>query len=118
MLVGDTVHQVHTHQVNIANGSFHAGCPITADASANDRLLLCYPLGGPHRQLIAASIRQAVARHTLAAPPYLTTGDVWLGTEPPQRLVIDGAAHGHTPVRISLAAQALRVVVPIGFPDT
>lgn len=59
-------------------GTYRAGRPVTADASANDRLLLCYPLGRPHRQLIAASIRHAVARHTLAAPPYLTTADVWL----------------------------------------
>jgi diacylglycerol kinase (ATP) len=43
MLVGDAVHQVHTHQLSIANGSFHAGCLITADACADDRLLLGYP---------------------------------------------------------------------------
>jgi hypothetical protein len=47
MLVGDAVHQVHTHQLSIANGSFHAGCPITADACADDRLLLGYPSAAP-----------------------------------------------------------------------
>ena len=41
--VGDQNYTLDTHQLNIANGSFHAGRPITGDASADDRLLLVYP---------------------------------------------------------------------------
>jgi hypothetical protein len=44
---GDRYCTLDTHQLNIANGSFHAGRPITGDASADDRLLLVYRLGGP-----------------------------------------------------------------------
>jgi len=110
-----------THQVNIANGSFHGGRPITADASADDRLLLAYSLGGRGRPaLIGATTRHVLtgARRTQAEPAFLATGDLWLRTEPPLPLDIDGEIHGETPARITLAPNALRVVVDPGFPDT
>jgi len=112
---------VTTHQLNIANGSFHGGRPITADASADDRLLLAYSLGGRSRPaLIGATTRHVLtgARRTQAEPAFLATGDLWLRTEPPLPLDIDGEIHGETPARITLAANALRVVVDPGFPDT
>jgi diacylglycerol kinase (ATP) len=40
-------HEFVTHQLYVANGGFHAGRPITADADADDRLLVAYPVGGP-----------------------------------------------------------------------
>ena len=112
---------VTTHQLNIANGSFHGGRPITADASADDRLLLAYSLGGRSRPaLIGATTRHVLtgARRTQAEPAFLATRDLWLRTEPPLPLDIDGEIHGETPARITLAANALRVVVDPGFPDT
>jgi diacylglycerol kinase family enzyme len=58
---GDRHYTLDTHQLNIANGSFHAGRPITGDASADDRLLLIYRLGGTGRRaLINATIRHVV----------------------------------------------------------
>jgi len=110
-----------THQLNIANGSFHAGRPITGDASADDRLLLVYRLGGPSRgALISATIRHALlgARRTLTEPAFLAVSDLWLHTDPPMPLDVDGEIRGHTPARITLAANALRVMVTPGFPDT
>ena len=110
-----------THQLNIANGSFHAGRPITGDASADDRLLLAYTLGGSSRPaLIGATIRHALlgARRSHAEPAFLATRELWLHTTPPLPLDIDGEIHGHTPTRITLAPNALRVMVASGFPDT
>jgi diacylglycerol kinase family enzyme len=112
---------VTTHQLNIANGSFHGGRPITGDASADDRLLLAYSLGGRSRPaLIGATARHVLtgARRTQAEPAFLATRDLWLRTEPPLPLDIDGEIHGETPARITLAPNALRVVVGPGFPDT
>jgi diacylglycerol kinase (ATP) len=110
-----------THQLNIANGSFHGGRPITGDASADDRLLLAYSLGGRSRPaLIGATIRHVLtgARRTQAEPAFLATRDLWLRTEPPLPLDIDGEIGGQTPARITLAPNALRVIVDPGFPDT
>lgn len=110
-----------THQLNIANGSFHGGRPITGDASADDRLLLAYSLGGGSRPaLIGATTRHMLtgARRTHAEPAFLATRELWLRTEPPLPLDIDGEIQGETPARITLAPNALRVIVDPGFPDT
>ena len=119
--VGDQHYSLDTHQLNIANGSFHAGRPITGDASADDRLLLVYPLGGPGRgALLSATLRHAVfgARRTMADPAFLAVSDLWLDTDPPVPLDVDGEIRGHTPTRITLAPNALRVMVSPSFPDT
>jgi diacylglycerol kinase (ATP) len=119
--VGDQHYTLDTHQLNIANGSFHAGRPITGDASADDRLLLVYRLGGPGRgALVSATLRHAVlgARRTLTEPAFLAVSDLWLHTDPPLPLDVDGEIRGYTPARITLAPNALRVMVAPGFPDT
>jgi diacylglycerol kinase (ATP) len=118
---GGRDYALDTHQLNIANGSFHAGRPITGDASADDRLLLVYPLGGPRRHtLIGATLRHAIlgARRTLNEPAFLAVSDLWLHTDPPLPLDVDGEIRGRTPVRITLVPNALRVMVAPGFPDT
>jgi diacylglycerol kinase (ATP) len=111
---------LRTHQLNIANGSFHAGRPITGDASADDRLLLAYSLGDDSPfALISATIRHALrgARRSLTEPAFLATRELWLHTDPPLPLDIDGEISAHTPVRIALAPNALRVMVATDFID-
>ena len=118
---GDRTYDMETHQLNIANGSFHAGRPITGDASADDRLLLAYRLGGPGRaSLISATLQHAVrgTRRTWDEPVFLAVSELWLETDPPLPLDVDGEIHGHTPALITLAPEALRVMVDHDFPDT
>lgn len=110
---GDRKYTLTTHQLNIANGSFHVGRPITGDANADDRLLLAYSLGGSSRPaLISATIRHALlgARRTREEPAFLAASELWLHTEPPLPLDIDGEISGRTPARITLAPEALRVM--------
>jgi diacylglycerol kinase (ATP) len=117
---GSRTYTLETHQLNIANGSFHAGRRITGDASADDRLLLVYRLGGRERAtLISATVRHAVrgARRTLSEPAFLAVSELRLETDPPLPLDVDGEIRGRTPVRIALAPEALRVMVAPDFPD-
>jgi YegS/Rv2252/BmrU family lipid kinase len=119
--VGGRRYTVDTHQLNLANGGFHAGRPITSDTGADDRLLLVYCLGGPtRRSLISATVRHAVlgARRTMKESAFLAASELWLDTDPPLPLDVDGEIRAHTPTRITLAPQALRVMVAPGFRDT
>lgn len=112
---------LRTHQLNVANGGFHAGRPITRDASADDRLLLAYSLGGDSRlALIGATVRHALlgSRRSHTEPAFLATRELLLHTDPALPLDIDGEVRGSTPVKITLAANALRVMVAADFPDT
>jgi YegS/Rv2252/BmrU family lipid kinase len=118
--VGERRYTLATHQLNIANGSFHGGRPITGDASADDRLLLVYSLGGPSRRaLLGSTVRHAIAgaRRTMQEPAFLAVRELWLHTEPPLPLDVDGEIRGRTPTRIALAPNALRVMVAPAFPD-
>jgi diacylglycerol kinase (ATP) len=110
--------ELHTHQLNIANGSYHAGRRIARDARIDDRLLVVYRLGADtRRHLVTATVLQMLAgpRRALGSEPFVTTRELLLETEPPQRLDIDGEVIGSTPTRIRLEPEALRVMVPAGF---
>ena len=113
-------HEFLTHQLYVANGGFHAGRPITADANADDRLLVAYPVGGRSRwELLRETARNAATGHrrTLGDEPFLAVGQLWLETERPARVEVDGEPCGVTPMRIGLAANALRLMAPADAPD-
>src|SRR6185437_15135975 len=95
---GNQTLEMETHQLNIANGGFHAGRPITGDAGADDRLLVAYQLGGPSRaSLITATLWHVAhgARRTWAEPAFLAVSELWLETHPPLPLDVDGEIRGH-----------------------
>jgi hypothetical protein len=56
-------------------------------------------------------------RRPLAHTPFLTARSVWLQTDPPLDLDVDGEIRGRTPAQITLEANALRVMVGTDFPD-
>ncbi|MEV4809048.1 diacylglycerol/lipid kinase family protein [Micromonospora avicenniae] len=117
---GGGEHTYVTRQLYVANGGFHAGRPITADADADDRLLVAYPVGGPSRRgLLRDAVRNATTGHrrTLHEKPFLAVGELWVDTDRPAVVEVDGELHGRTPIRIGLAANALRVMAPAGTVD-
>jgi diacylglycerol kinase (ATP) len=113
-------HRLRTHQLNIANGSVHAGTRIAVDAGIDDGLLVVYPLGGQGRwSAAAAAFGQALTpNRTLARKGHLTGERIEVETDPPQPVEIDGETVGHTPVSLSVARNALLILVPAGFHDT
>jgi diacylglycerol kinase family enzyme len=103
-----------THQLNLANGRFHAGRPLAREAAIDDHRLHVYRLGGASR----ASLLLATARHVLAGArrsqdddAFLVTAGVSVDTDPPLALDVDGEVRGCTPFSVSVAESALRVVV-------
>jgi diacylglycerol kinase (ATP) len=113
-------HDFRSHQVYVANGGHHAGRPIAGDADADDRLLVAYPVGGPtRRELLVETARNAAQgpTRTLREEPFLAVDELWLETDRPARVEVDGEPAGTTPMRIGLAANALRVMAPADAPD-
>ncbi|MET0424083.1 MAG: diacylglycerol kinase family protein [Actinoplanes sp.] len=109
-----------SHQVYVANGGFHAGRPITGDANADDRLLIAYPVGGPARRALLRETARNVATgpgRTLHEEPFLAVGELWLETDRPANIEVDGEPRGRTPLRIGLDPNALRLMAPPGTPD-
>lgn len=117
---GGREHTFVTHQLYVANGGFHAGRPIAADANADDRLLVAYPVGGHGRWgLLRETARNAATGHrrTQDEEPFLAVGELHVATDRPARAEVDGEPIGRTPLRIGLAPNALRLMAPAGTPD-
>lgn len=111
---------VWTHQLNIANGGYHAGRRIAREAGVDDRLLVVYRLGDARRlHVTGQTVRQLLMgpRRSLGDDRYLTTREIWVHTDPPLPLDLDGEVHSTTPVRVALLPNALRVLVPQSFTD-
>lgn len=110
-----------THQLNVANGRFHAGRVIAADASIDDHQLVAYRLGGRGRPGLSvatlAHVVRGASRH-LAGTAFLATSQVHLVTDPVLAVEVDGEVRARTPITVSTEAEALRVMVPPGFADT
>ncbi|MEH0820773.1 MULTISPECIES: diacylglycerol/lipid kinase family protein [unclassified Micromonospora] len=117
---GDTKYEFVTHQLYVANGGFHAGRPIAADADADDRLLVAYPVGGAtRRDLVRATLRNAATGHrrTLHDEPFIAVDELWLETDRPARIEVDGELCGTTPIRVAVDPNALRVMAPVDSLD-
>ncbi|MCW3814008.1 diacylglycerol kinase family protein [Micromonospora sp. DR5-3] len=113
-------HEFVTHQLYVANGGHQAGRPITADANADDRLLVAYPVGGPARRgLLRDTARNAATGHrrTLGDHPFLAVRQLWLETDRPAPVEVDGELYGETPIRIGLDPNALRIMAAADSPD-
>jgi diacylglycerol kinase family enzyme len=113
-------YRIRTHQLNIANGSVHAGTRIAVDAGIDDGLLTAYPLGGPGRWSAArATAGQALTpNRTLARKGHLTGEQITVVTDPPQLVEIDGETSGSTPIELHVARNALLIMVPASFHDS
>ena len=115
---GGTTWQVRTHQLIVANGRMHAGTAIARDASLDDRLLAVYALGGgPRLSTVGAAARHVLTPwQPLERKGFLVGTDFHIATEEPMAVDVDGEISGPTPIRVQLAAEALRIMVPRGSP--
>lgn len=105
---------VRTHMIIVANGRFYGRFPIAAKATLEDSALDVYVMGGASRlALIRAGIALVLQRHTsIYDSPLFATDSVSIQVDVPQYVDLDGEPTACTPVKISVAPKALRVMVP------
>lgn len=110
---------VKTHQVVIANGRFHGGEVVVPNAHANNHMLVVFTMGENSRwQLLKSWIAFHLGKHTLLHESNLFfTREVYIETDTPQYIDIDGEVTIQTPVHFSVAERALKVVVPSEFKE-
>jgi len=112
--------RVVTHQLNIANGSVHAGSRIAADAGIDDGLLVAYTLGGSSRWSTATgAVAQALTPHrTLVHKGHLVGRHIRVTTNPPRPVELDGETVTATPLDINVERNALLIITGPDFDDT
>jgi len=102
---------IKTHQLIIANGKYHAGSEIAADASLNTRELIVFKLGGTSRlSLLWHMVDFYIGRRrTVSHTSYLIAKDIEIKTDIPVMIELDGEVKERTPAHIEIVPRLIRV---------
>ena len=107
-------------QVLLANGRYFGGMLVAHDASPESRNVTVQIINGPSRwNLIRAWWAVATGRRPdpkIVAE--LVISDAVIEAEPRQYVSIDGEVAARTPIHLTMAHEALNVMVPAEFDDT
>ena len=117
--IEQSIQHIHTHQLFVVNGSFLGVTRLTPDASADNRELLILTLNTVNRwRLLSMLIAFLAGKHTVfSEAEFFRTNEVVIETTPPQYMSVDGEITTQTPVTISVASEALKVMAPISFEE-
>ncbi len=117
VIADNTMHELETHQLIIANGRFHSGTLIAQDASIDNARLAVFPLGNPSRWHLAADMMQFMfgKKGTQKEEKFITAKEILILTDPPREVEIDGEIKSMTPIRAAIAPKALKVIVPQSY---
>lgn len=111
---------VSTHQVIIANGSFFGLTDLSPEARIDNRRLFVLTMDMLSRwNLLLFLFTFLLRKHRdMEGIKYFTTRELTIETDPPRYLDIDGETGSMlTPARITLAPEALKVLVPQAFQE-
>jgi len=106
-------------QVILANGGYHGGLLAAPHADVESRDVLVQIVTGTNRwNLVRTWVSVATGRSPSASlMTELTVRDAVLETDPRQYVSVDGEITTQTPIRISIAKEALKLMVPVAFQD-
>ena len=113
-------YRLKTHQVIIANGSFMGKTFLTPTISPDDRSLIVFSMDMLNRwQMLGLWTAFFLGKYTaFAEAKYFQIQEARIEADPPQSINVDGeTTPAQTPVSVSLAPEALRVMVPGSFED-
>jgi YegS/Rv2252/BmrU family lipid kinase len=116
---GDRMREVSALDVLIANGPYHGGVLVADDADIESSDIVIRIIRGPSRWTLAREwIRIGIGKGFDPRDlEIIRTRDVMLEAEPRQYVSIDGEVVTQTPIRIRVAPEALRIMVPQSFKE-
>jgi len=106
---------VETHQLIIANGRYHGGRLLAADASVDNRELIVFALGGRSKLSFAKHLLDFYVgpRRKVAHASYMIGRDFEILTDSPQPVELDGEVKLSTPLHASIKPGAVRIRYPL-----
>lgn len=108
---GELQFHFETHQLIIANGRYHAGKEIAADASLEGNELIIFKLGGRSKVSFVWHMLDFYLgrRRSVYHSSYLIGKDVTIHTSTPQPIELDGEVKLKTPVAAMVRPKAVKV---------
>lgn len=113
-------YRIKTHQVLIANGSFMGKTFLTPTISPDDRSLIVFTMDMLNRwQMLGLWTAFFLGKYTVfSEAKYFQIKEARIEADPSQSINVDGeATPAKTPVTVSVAPEALKVMVPGSFED-
>ena len=113
-------YKLKTHQVIIANGSFMGKTFLTPTINPDDRSLIVFTMDMLNRwQMLGLWTAFFLGKYTVfSEAKYFQTREARIEADPSQSINVDGeATPAKTPVTVSVAPEALKVMVPGLFDD-
>lgn len=117
---GDQLRDFDALQVLLANGRYLGGMLVARDASPESRNVIVQIISGRSRWNLIR-VWWAVAAGRRPDPAIVTEfviSDAVIEAEPRQYVSIDGEVVARTPIHLTMAHEALNVMVPAEFDDT
>jgi diacylglycerol kinase family enzyme len=105
--------------VRIASGGYQGGILVAPEADPDDGEIALHILQGTSKWALAREWAR-LALHLPFRPgdiAMLSAAELRIDTEPTQDVVVDGEVLTQTPIRVSVARNALLITVPPGFVD-
>ncbi|HSH55568.1 MAG TPA: YegS/Rv2252/BmrU family lipid kinase [Candidatus Limnocylindrales bacterium] len=100
-----------THQLIVANGRYHAGTEIAADADLSHSELVVFKLGGPSRFSLIWHMLDFYfgKRRSVSHSAYFIGKNIYIQTSRPQPVELDGEVKLETPLAVRVHADAVEV---------
>ncbi len=119
MKIEQSIQRVHTHQLVVANGSFVGVTKLTPDVSADNQQLVVLTLDSVSRwRLLTRWAAFLLGKHAIfSQAKFFRTNEVTIETIPPQYIDGDGETTTQTPITITVAPKALKVMAPLSFEE-
>ncbi len=105
--------------VRIANGGYQGGVLVASEANPDDGKIVIHILKGPSKWALV----KEWTRIALGAPfgpgdiEALSAPELVIDAVPKQHVAVDGEVITQTPIRVSVARQALLLMAPMGFEE-
>ncbi len=112
--------RVRTRQLVVANGGFHGGTRIGDDVVLDDRKLGLFWLGNASRTRFIVDLGMFILApgRISRGPRFLSCARVSISTDPALTVELDGELGPRTPISLSVAPEALKIMAPPSFRDT
>lgn len=108
---GDLTQTFETHQLIVANGRYHAGKEIAEDAKIDDGQLVLFALGGRSKLSLMWHMTDFYIgkRKRLAHSSRMLGKDIYIETDRPQLIELDGEVKTKTPLALRVESATLQV---------
>lgn len=116
LTINEKTYTINTHQIIVSNAGQFGMTALDPDASPDNRELIVFAMDTHRWQMLVLWVAFLLKKSNIFSQSrFFRTKKILLEAEPPQIVEVDGELTTQTPVCITLASEALKVMAPAEF---